>query len=262
MKKCVIPFSGGQDSTTILYSVYNSNEYDEIYCLSFNYGQRHEIELKCAEWNINHLNQIGKCKVFWKTIDIPFLRDLAPTSCLTNDNIAVPDGSNVSSNKLPTSYVPNRNMIFISIAASYAEAIGATDVYHGAVAADLDGGYWDCRPEFFENLNKTFSVNFGHKIQIVTPLLYMTKKDIILEGIKNGVDFAHTWTDYSGGKQIKTINNQGIVEIIYLADANSASSKCRLEGFKEAGYIDPLNYNEDLTKFWETNNCKEIVYGE
>lgn len=263
MKKCVVLVSGGMDSTVILYSVFNSKKFDEIHCLSFDYRQRHSHELDCIKWNIEELNNRNQTKLFHKIIDINFLKTIAPTSCLTNNDIEVPDGSTAEEHKLPTSYVPNRNMILISIAASYAEAIGASVVYHGAVAADLDGGYWDCRPEFFENLNKTFDVNFEHKITIEAPLLYMSKKDIILKGLENGVKFEHTWTDYTGGKDKgrwdETINGDYCKWLPnWVADANSASSKCRIQGFIEAGYIDPLPYEQDLTQLWKDNNCKEI----
>ena len=262
-KKCVVLLSGGMDSTTILYNVYNSDLYSEIYCLGFDYNQRHNIEINYAQWHIRNLNDRNKHKVFWKLIPIHFLKEIAPVSCLTNTNINVPDGSNSSSDKLPTSYVPNRNMILLSIAASYAESIGAEKIYHGAVAADLDGGYWDCRPEFFEYLNKTLNVNFEHKISIETPLINMSKKDIILLGVKNKVPYEYTWTDYSGGKDdgyfddTKSGDFSGWVSH-WKADATSASSKCRLQGFAEAGYIDPLSYQQDLTEFWKKHNCIAI----
>ena len=268
--KCVIPYSGGMDSTVMLYDAYYSGLYDEIYCIFFNYNQRHITEKQMFNWNIKHLNKIRKNnlpKVFKKEINISFLKNISPKSCLTNNKLDIPDGSNYSSDKTPKSYVPNRNMILISIAASFAESIEATDVYHGAVAADLEGGYWDCTPNFFKYLNKTFKVSNGDiKINVKTPLINLSKKEIILKGIKLGVDFAHTWTDYSGGKQgiieknkfisldnLKNFDKQD--KIIYAADAETASSKCRIQGFIDAHLIDPLPYQQNLSKLWKTNNC-------
>lgn len=265
LKKCVIPVSGGMDSTVMLYDAFNSGKYDEIHCIFFNYHQKHIVEKTMFDWNIEELNYLRRTTnpaenekpypaLYAKIIDISFLRELAPTSCLTNDDIEVPDGNNISKDKTPSSYVPNRNMILISIAASYAEAVGADEVYHGAVVADLEGGYWDCMPNFFTNLNNTFATaNIDKPIKIITPLINMSKKDIILRGLSLGVDFKHTWTDYSGGKDILYHS-----VVVRAADANSASSKCRIQGFIDAGLIDPLPYQQDLTGLWKANNCNPI----
>ena len=265
--KCVLPYSGGADSTTILWKLFNSQKYDEIHCISFNYGQRHKVELECAKWNVEYLNnKNAKTKIIYKTIDIPFLRDIAPTSCLTNDNIKGPTAKDAENNLKPSSYVPNRNMIMLSIAASYAEAIQALEVFHGAMLDDF-GGYWDCKPAFFEGLNKIFEDNPGYQIKFETPLMYMSKADIIKMGLENGVCFEHTWSDYSGGIPVTCIAKMlpdGVeyMNTTYLADAYSANSQLRINAFASLGIIDPLPYQQSLTDFWKKKGCINIQSSE
>lgn len=250
MKKCVVSYSGGMDSTVLLWSLFKNGEYDEIHCISYNYGQRHKVEIECAKWNINHLNSLNeKTKVIWKQIDIPFMRDIAPVSYLTSDNIQKPTDP---TDTKPTSYVPNRNMIMISIAASYAESIKANYIIYGAMKDDF-GGYWDCRLEYYELLNKIFDNNPNCKIQILTPFMNYTKEDIIKIGIDYDVKFEHTWSDYSGGKQYHLTES-----CLYKADAESANSQLRLNAFAKLGYIDPLPYQQDLTEFWKKHNCVKL----
>lgn len=276
MKKCIISYSGGLDSTVLLWKLFKSAEYDEIHCISYDYGQRHDIELQCAQWNIEYLNSLAgfKTKVIWKQINIPFLRDIAPTSCLTSDYIKIPTDE---TDETPTSYVPNRNMIMISIAASYAELVKAEHIVYGAMKDDF-GGYWDCKPQFYELLNTIFLGNPNHQIEIKTPFMKYSKEDIIKEGIELGVKFEHTWSDYSGGKRYFSTNPQFDNEIapgfnkstenlftssaLYSrvkADAESANSRLRIISFSKLGYIDPLPYQQDLTEFWKIHNCKSII---
>lgn len=251
-KKCLLPYSGGLDSTVILWQLFNSGLYDEIHCISFDYGQRHKVELDCAKWNIEYLNtKSNKTKVIWKEIDIKFMRDIASTSCLTNDDIKVP-GKDDNSIK-PTSYVPNRNMIMLSIAAAYAESHHILEIYHGANGDDY-GGYWDCRQAFFNGLNTIFSDNPGCQIKFYTPLLNKTKAEIIKNGLDEHVKFEHTWSDYSGGSMYFDYTKG----LIYKADANSANSQLRINAFAELGKIDPLPYQQDLTEFWKSKNCSKI----
>lgn len=265
--KCVLPYSGGADSTTILWKLFNSQKYNEIHCISFNYGQRHLVELECAKWNVEYLNNKNtKTKIIYKTIDISFLRDIAPTSCLTNDNVKVPTAKDAENNLKPSSYVPNRNMIMLSIAASYAEAIKALEVFHGAMLDDF-GGYWDCKPAFFEGLNKIFEDNPGCQIKFETPLMYMSKADIIKMGLENGVHFEHTWSDYSGGKPINAIRKsvEGVeyIETTYLADVYSANSQLRINAFASLGVIDPLPYKQpEIVDFWKKKGCINIQSSE
>jgi 7-cyano-7-deazaguanine synthase len=239
-RKIVVPISGGMDSTVILYKAVKQVGAKNVYGLSYDYNQRHRQELALAEYHINKL----KIKN-WQTIDVSFIKKLAPTSSLTNENIATPDIREIAGEAQPKSYVPNRNMIFLSIAASYAEAVGATVVFHGATKVDSLAGYWDASPEFLPTINDVLALNRETKVKIEAPLIGMDKADIVKEGIKLKVQFSKTYTCYSGDN---------------LCDANSPSSALRIKGFANAGYIDPVKYKQDLSKVWEKYKCRLIPY--
>jgi len=238
--KIVVPVSGGMDSTVILYKAVEEVGSDNVCVLSFNYGQRHKKELEAAQYHINKLKILN-----WKTVDTTFIRELAPVSSLTNDDINTPDIREIAGEAQPKSYVPNRNMIFLSIAASYAEAVNANTVYHGATKVDSLAGYWDASPEFLPLINNVLELNRENRIQIIAPLIEMDKADIVREGVRLKVEFSKTYTCYSGDE---------------LCDANSASSALRLKGFVNAGFIDPLPYKQDLNHIWKKYNCRLINY--
>lgn len=238
--KIVVPISGGMDSTVILYKAVEQVGSDNVYGLSYNYGQRHKKELELAKYHVDKL----KIKE-WQTIDTSFIKILAPTSSLTNNDIKTPDIRQMAGEAQPKSYVPNRNMIFLSIAASYAEAVGASIVYHGATKVDSLAGYWDASPEFLPTINGVLALNRSTKISIEAPLIKMDKADIVREGIRLKILFSKTYTCYSGDD---------------LCDANSPSSALRIKGFANAGYIDPIKYRQDLTKVWDKYKCRLIEY--
>lgn len=228
------------DSTVILYKAVEQVGSDNVYGLSYNYGQRHKKELELAKYHVDKL----KIKE-WQTIDTSFIKILAPTSSLTNNDIKTPDIRQMAGEAQPKSYVPNRNMIFLSIAASYAEAVGASIVYHGATKVDSLAGYWDASPEFLPTINGVLALNRSTKISIEAPLIKMDKADIVREGIRLKILFSKTYTCYSGDD---------------LCDANSPSSALRIKGFANAGYIDPIKYRQDLTKVWDKYKCRLIEY--
>ena len=238
--KVVVPISGGMDSTVILHQAVEKFGRDNVFRLSYDYGQRHKKELELAEYHVNRL----KIKE-WQTIDTTFIRKLAPTSSLTNNDIETPDIREVAGEAQPKSYVPNRNMIFLSIAASYAEAVGAGAIYHGATKIDSLAGYWDASPEFLPTINEVLSLNRETKIIIEAPLINMDKADIVREGVRLSVMFSKTYTCYSGDD---------------LSDANSPSSALRIKGFANAGYIDPIPYKQDLSAVWDKYKCRLIDY--
>ena len=238
--KVVVPISGGMDSTVILYKAVETFGADNVFGLSYDYGQRHKRELKLAKYHVNKL----KIKE-WQTINTSFIKKLAPTSSLTNNNIDTPDIRQMAGEAQPKSYVPNRNMIFLSIAASYAEAVGAKIIYHGATKVDSLAGYWDASPEFLPIINEILALNRETRIIIEAPLIEMDKADIVREGIRLNVRFSKTYTCYSGEN---------------LCDANSPSSALRIKGFATAGFIDPLKYKQDLSSVWEKYNCRFIPY--
>lgn len=128
---------------------------------------------------------------------------------------------------------------------SYAEAVGAGEVWYGAAQADSLAGYWDGSEEFVNQLNDVTALNRENRITVVAPLIEMSKKDIVLDGVSLGVNFSNTYTCYSGE---------------YPCDVESASSSLRLQGFVEAKLRDPLDYiqQDKLDAIYEKNGCKSI----
>jgi 7-cyano-7-deazaguanine synthase len=226
MNKLVLPISGGMDSSVLLHKAVN--EFDSIHCLTFDYGQRHKKEIEFAHMQIKHALKKNK-NIHHKVLDVNFLRELAPTSSLTNNSIETPNVRDIMGEAQPKTYVPNRNMMFLSICAAHAEAVGADTVWHGAAQADSLAGYWDGSPEFLDSINNILNLNRDNPIRIEAPLIDLSKAQIVQEGINNKVMFSETWTCYEGGK---------------LPESTTASSSLRLQGFLEAGYADPCLYKD------------------
>jgi 7-cyano-7-deazaguanine synthase len=236
-KKIVVTVSGGMDSALLLYMAVNKVGKENVYPVFFNYSQRHIREKECA------YSQVGKLGINIKEIDVTFIRELAPTSSLTNDDIATPNVNEVMGEAQPKSYVPFRNMMFLSICSAYAEGVGAEEVWYGATQIDSLAGYWDADENFVKKINQLVRLNREKKVKIIAPLLEMNKADIVMKGVELGVPFADTYTCYSGE---------------FPADANSASSSLRIKGFLMAGYKDPMIYKQDLSETWKNHNCKVI----
>jgi len=236
-RKIVVTLSGGMDSALLLYMAVNEVGKENVYPLFFNYNQRH------IEEKIFARKQTGLIDITLKEIDVRFIRDLAPTSSLTNDSIATPNVKEIMGEAQPKSYVPFRNLMFLSICCSYAEGVGATEVWYGATKIDSLAGYWDAEETFVERVNEVVCLNRENEIKVVAPLLEMDKADIVRKGIELGVPFNLTYTCYSGELP---------------ADANSASSSLRIKGFIDAGYVDPMPYKQDLSEVWKKHNCKVI----
>lgn len=246
--KVVLTLSGGADSAVLLYMAANKEYYgyDEIHTISFDYGQRHRKELDCVNKQLkNILAKHANLIITNKVIDVSFIKDIAPTSSLTNNDIQTPNVKDVAGEAQPASYVPFRNMIFTSIACAYAEALKCDSLMYGSAQADSLAGYYDGSIEWINAINDLVKLNREHKIKIITPLIDLSKSDIIKVGVQLGVNFRDTWTCYSGGD---------------LPDANSVSSSLRLRGFIESGYKDPLQYiqQEQLETVYLKNNCKDI----
>ena len=224
MKKAVILLSGGLDSTTALYLA-KSQGY-EVYSICFDYGQRHYKEIECA-------NNIAKKAGVKEHILVKTNMDAWGGSALTDKNIEVPEGDENRKN-IPITYVPARNMIFLAYAASYAEVVGAQDIFIGVSQVDYSG-YVDCRQEFIEAMENAINMGTvcaavqGKKIKVQAPFMYMTKTQEVELGMKLGVDYSTTWTCYKGDE---------------LACGICDSCILRIKAFKEAGYEDPLKYKE------------------
>jgi 7-cyano-7-deazaguanine synthase len=224
-RKAVVLVSGGLDSATAL-AIARAAGF-EIHAISFDYGQRHRFELESAKrvCKSQGVNEHVVCKV-----DTSIFRG----SALTND-IPVPHNRDESqmADGIPVTYVPARNTIFLSIALGLAESIGADDLFIGVNAVDYSG-YPDCRAEFiaaFESMANlaTKAAVEGRCLRIHTPLIRMTKAEIIRQGLALGVDYSLTHSCYDP-----------------LPDGTSCgecdSCQLRLKGFRDAGTADPISY--------------------
>jgi 7-cyano-7-deazaguanine synthase len=225
--RAVVLLSGGLDSTTTLAMA--KMEGFDLFALTFDYGQRHRVELDRAR-------DIAKN---FGTVDHQIIKiDLRQFggSALT-DSIAVPTHRNQVNIEIPVTYVPARNTIFLSFCLAYAEVKDASDIYIGVNAVDYSG-YPDCRPEFitaFEtlaNLATKAGVEGKNKIKIHSPLIKLSKGEIIQKGAALGVDYGMTHSCYNPG-------NKGI--------ACGACDSChlRLKGFQDAGVKDPIEYTKN-----------------
>jgi 7-cyano-7-deazaguanine synthase len=186
--KAIVLLSGGLDSTTTLY--YAQKQGYKCYALIFNYEQRHKKELRSAVAVAKKAKvayQIIKIVLPWKGSSLLDLRTKVPTNRRTKG--------------IPSTYVPARNTIFLSFALSYAEAVGAKVIFIGANAIDFSG-YPDCRPSFYKAFQKVVEEGTKvKKIKIKTPLINMTKAQIIALGLKLKAPLDLTWSCYKGGKK-------------------------------------------------------------
>ena len=222
MSKAVILLSGGLDSTTVL-AIAKSQGYD-CYALSFDYGQKQRSELESS------ISIAKKSNVIEHRIMKISLSDIGG-SALTDQSIDVPKYS--ESDEIPITYVPARNTIFLSFALAWAEVVDCQTIFIGVNALDYSG-YPDCRPEFIEafenmaNLATKQSVE-GDRIQIKTPLISMTKAEIIKKGLGLGVDFSETTSCYDANT---------------LGEACGECDACVLRkiGFENANVQDPTRY--------------------
>jgi 7-cyano-7-deazaguanine synthase len=218
MKKAIVLLSGGLDSSVVIYLA--KSEGFEVYALSFNYGQKHNKELECAKAIAEKVGAAGHNIV---TLQL----NLWGGSSLTDSKMDVEDGD-VTRTDIPQTYVPARNMVFLSVAASYAEAIGAQDIFIGVSEVDYSG-YVDCREEFIRSMEQTINkgtvmgAELGRKISIHTPFINKTKAEEIKLGEQLGVDWSLTWSCYRGGEK---------------PCGTCDSCLLRAKAFNEAGVID------------------------
>lgn len=226
-RPAIVLLSGGLDSTTVL-AIAKEQGFDP-YALSFRYGQRHEIELRSAKRVVRELGV-----AVHQVVDID-LRGFGG-SALTAD-VDVPKNrvvDDIDSGVIPVTYVPARNTIFLSFALAYAETVGAFDIFTGVTAVDYSG-YPDCRPEFMQafeamaNLATRVGVEQRERLRLHSPLIAMSKADIIREGTRLGVDYSLTSSCYDPD------------------DSGRACGHCdtcllRLKGFAECGIKDPVAY--------------------
>lgn len=221
MKKAVVLVSGGLDSATTL-ALAQEQGY-ACYAISFDYGQRHRCELEAAS-KVAQTAGVVEHKV------ISLNLDNIGGSALTDTAIAVPDQPTEG---IPVTYVPARNTVFLSLALAWAEVLAADAIFIGVNAVDYSG-YPDCRPEFiaaFTRLAKlaTKAGVEGHPIGVETPLIHLSKAEIIQQGLRLGVDYANTISCYDPDEAGR-------------ACGRCDSCRLRAAGFKEAGVADPTRY--------------------
>lgn len=223
-KNAILLLSGGLDSATMLALA--ARDGYVLHALSFDYGQRHKIELERA-------TALAERYSVKRHIEAKIDLRIFGESAITAD-IPVPKGGAVAASKIPITYVPARNTIFLSYAVAFAEVSDARDIFIGVNALDYSG-YPDCRPEFisaFErvaNLGTRAGVENADQIRIRAPLIDMTKKEIILAGTAAGVDYAMTTSCYDPDADGK-------------ACGGCDACALRLRGFAEAGLKDPAPY--------------------
>ncbi len=222
MKKAVILYSGGLDSTTCM-AIARDNGF-EPYALSFSYGQRHSVELEKAR---EYAPLVGAKEHMVVDIDLRQMGGSALTS-----EIEVPkDGADQT--QIPITYVPARNTIFLSFALGWAEVLGAQDIYIGVNAVDYSG-YPDCRPEFIAAFQAMADLATragveGNPYKIQAPLINLTKAQIIERGLALGVDYRYTHSCYDPAEDGR-------------ACGHCDSCLLRLKGFADAGSSDPVAY--------------------
>ncbi|MFL2876885.1 MAG: 7-cyano-7-deazaguanine synthase QueC [Pontiellaceae bacterium] len=224
-RKAVVLLSGGLDSATVL-AMAEADGFS-LYAMSFLYGQRHAVELDCARALAANSSVIEHREV---EID---LSSLGGSALTTDTSVPKHDSVDELPNEIPSTYVPARNTIFLSYALAWAEVLEATDIFIGVNALDYSG-YPDCRPEYiaaFEemaNLATAAGVG-GSRLVIHTPLIHLTKAEIIKRGLSLGIDYSKTTSCYDpapGG----------------VACGHCDSCLLRLKGFSEAGVVDPRPY--------------------
>ncbi|MET7295402.1 7-cyano-7-deazaguanine synthase QueC [Streptomyces griseoloalbus] len=230
-RPAIVLLSGGLDSTTVL-AIAKDQGYTP-YALSFRYGQRHSVELEAAK---RVAEAQGVARHVIADIDLRVFGG----SALTSD-IDVPKheslddaGDKDTGSSVPITYVPARNTIFLSFALAYAETVGASDIFTGVTAVDYSG-YPDCRPEYMEayermaNLATRAGVEGTQSLKLHSPLIAMSKADIVREGLRLGVDYSLTSSCYDPDEQGR-------------ACGHCETCLLRLKGFAEAGVTDPVQY--------------------
>jgi 7-cyano-7-deazaguanine synthase len=224
--KAVVLLSGGLDSTTVVAIA--KKEHFSVHALSFDYGQNHKVELEAAS---RVAKQLGVTQHIVAKVD---LRTFGGSALTTSQPVPKNRSSDAIAQGIPVTYVPARNTVFLSLALAWAETLSATDIFIGVNALDYSG-YPDCRPEFiaaFEamaNLGTKIGTEDGRRIRVHTPLISMTKRQIIETGLSLGIDYGMTVTCYDPSS-----SGEGC--------GGCDACQLRRKGFAEAGQVDPAKY--------------------
>ncbi|RSD29952.1 7-cyano-7-deazaguanine synthase QueC [Vibrio pectenicida] len=217
MKKAVVVFSGGQDSTTCL--VQALNDFDEVHAITFDYGQRHRLEIEVAQ---NLAKDLGVAA--HKVMDVGLLNELAISS-LTRDDIPV--SHELQDNGLPNSFVPGRNILFLTLAGIYAYQIGATTIITGVCETDFSG-YPDCRDSFVKSMNTALVQGMEYQLEISTPLMWLNK--------------AETWALADQYQALSLVKYKTLT--CYNGVIGDGCGDCPACGLRKAGLEDYLNNRE------------------
>lgn len=220
MSDSVAIVSGGMDSVTLLHFLVKEEKRDPA-VIAFVYGQKHDKEVAFAK---SHAELLG-CKNPL-VLDLSLLQPIFASSALVSQELTVPDVEDVKGDPQPITYVPNRNMIFLALAAAYAETNGVSDIYYGAQRHDLYG-YWDTTPQFLAQLNEVYRLNRKTPIQIRAPFVDYSKTDILRKGLALGIDYGTTWSCYEGRE---------------VACGRCPTCAERLQAFADLNLSDPLPY--------------------
>ncbi|KUI99172.1 7-cyano-7-deazaguanine synthase QueC [Vibrio sp. MEBiC08052] len=219
MKKAVVVFSGGQDSTTCLVEALQT--YDEVHAITFDYGQRHRLEIETARQLAVQLGVKAH-----KVMDVGLLNELAISS-LTRDDIPV--SHELQDNGLPNSFVPGRNILFLTLAGIYAYQIGAESVITGVCETDFSG-YPDCRNEFIQTMNRALVQGMDREMKIVTPLMWLNK--------------AETWAMADHYGALTLVRNQTLT--CYNGVIGNGCGECPSCHLRQAGLDEYLNNRDSL----------------
>lgn len=227
--KIVVIFSGGMDSTTMLFA--QRAQGHELKAIGFDYGQRHRIELEAAKAIASSID------IPYETIDLSALAPIiAGQSSQVNPEVAVPEG-HYTEESMKATVVPNRNMIMLSVAVAHAISLDFDAVAYGAHAGDHTI-YPDCREEFVDAMKGVIQLCDWKQIQLLTPYLHKSKAEIAMEGASLGVPFAQTWSCYKGANQSGDLASRD------LAKHCGTCGTCveRREAFALAKIDDPTRY--------------------
>ncbi|MFO7822125.1 MAG: 7-cyano-7-deazaguanine synthase QueC [Lentisphaeria bacterium] len=223
MSSAVVLLSGGLDSTVLLHYVARELGKTPVYALSLSYGQKHSRELDMAVWQADHLGAVSEHCV----VQLPVFEFItAESSALIRGGDKVPDLQEIApgDRDQPPTYVPNRNMIMLSIAVAAAEARECATVYYAAQKQD-EYGYWDCTEEFVDRFNTVLELNRRQSVTVEAPFVNYSKAEVVRIGQQLNVDFAKTWSCYRGAERPCGVCPTCIE---------------RQQAFKEAGVRDPL----------------------
>ncbi len=223
--RSIVLLSGGMDSATAFYQALEETEV--LAAISFDYGQRHKIELEYAERLVMEQKNVAHL-----VVDITSVGRLLKGSALSDPSVEVPDG-HYAEDTMKQTIVPNRNMIMLSQAVGVAIGIDAGQVWAAMHAGD-HMIYPDCRPEFIDKLNELIPIATETDVQIVAPFIDISKAQIVRKGFQLGVDFAATWSCYKGGD---------------MHCGRCGTCVERAEAFYHAGVKDPTHYLDD--QYWK-----------